>query len=157
MALSLSTMTIERTEDVAEIRTLFEEYAASVGFSLCFQGFDRELAELPGRYAAPSGCMLLARDGNVSAGCVALRGLGEGICEMKRLYVRPAYQGTGLGRRLVEVLIGEARSLGYASMKLDTVPSMKAAIALYESLGFRNTAPYTENPIEGARYLELRL
>lgn len=143
--------------DFAEVRRLFEEYAASVGFSLCFQGFDQELAGLPGRYAPPSGALLIARDGHSSAGCVALRKIGDGICEMKRLYVRPSFQRTGLGRRLVDAILVEARQREYSAMRLDTVPSMKAAIALYESLGFREIPPYTENPIEGARYLELRL
>lgn len=148
---------IEHANDVAEVRALFEEYAASVGVSLCFQGFDRELAELPGRYAPPTGGLLVAREGTRTAGCIALRKIDEGIAEMKRLFVRPAYQRTGLGRRLVEALIAEARALGYVSIKLDTLPSMAAAIALYESLGFRDVPPYTENPIAGARFLELRL
>lgn len=144
-------------EDVREVRALFEEYAASLGFSLCFQGFDRELAELPGAYAPPGGRLLLARVDGAPAGCVGLRRIGEGICEMKRLFVRPAHLGTGLGRRLAEAVIDEARRAGYATMKLDTLPSMKAAIGLYESLGFRDTSPYTTNPVAGARFMELPL
>lgn len=143
--------------DIPAARELFLEYARSLDFELCFQGFDRELAELPGRYAPPSGRLLLARDGDACVGCIALRALGAGVCEMKRLYVRPAFAGRGIGRRLVEALIAEARTIGYRAMRLDTVPTMHAAIALYESLGFKPIAPYTENPIEGARFLELPL
>ena len=146
---------IERAtlEDLAEVRALFGEYAASLGFSLCFQGFDEELATLPGRYAPPTGALLLER----GAGCVALRRIGDGICEMKRLYVRPTSQRSGLGRRLIRTAIDEARVLGYRAMRLDTIPSMTAAIRLYEAFGFRDIAPYTENPIPDARYLELAL
>ena len=139
--------------DLPEVRRLFEEYAASIGFSLDFQGFDEEVASLPGRYAPPTGALLLAR----GAGCVALRTLDADACEMKRLYVRPAFRGSGLGRRLVEAILDEARALGFASIKLDTVPSMGSAIALYESLGFRDVPPYTKNPIAGTRFLELTL
>lgn len=139
------------------MRVLFEEYARSLDFKLCFQGFDQELATLPGRYAPPDGALLIAR----GQGCVALRDISAGpderVCEMKRLYVRPAFQGTGLGRRLVLELIEEARARGYAAMKLDTVPTMRAAIRLYESLGFRDVAPYTSNPIGGTRFMGLDL
>ncbi|MDB5213927.1 MAG: GCN5-related N-acetyltransferase [Myxococcaceae bacterium] len=145
------------TEDLEDARALFAEYAASIGFSLSFQGFDRELAELPGRYAAPSGRLLLARIEGEVAGCVAMRDLGDRGCEMKRLFVRPAFHGKGCGRRLAVAVIEEARRERYRTMKLDTVPAMRAAIALYASLGFREIAPYTENPIEGARFLELQL
>jgi len=144
-------------EDIREVRALFEEYAASLGFSLCFQGFDRELAELPGAYAPPMGRLLLARVDGEAAGCVGFRPIGEHVCEMKRLFVRPAHHGTGLGRRLATAVIDEARRAGYATMKLDTLPSMKAAMGLYESLGFRDTAPYTLNPIEGARFMALTI
>ena len=143
--------------DLAEARLLFEEYAASLNFSLCFQGFDRELAELPGTYAPPRGRLLLAKVDGLSAGCVALRPLGDDVCEMKRLFVRPGFHGQGLGRRLAVAILEEGRAAGYAAIKLDTVPSMAAAQGLYESLGFREIPPYRENPIEGARYLELQL
>jgi ribosomal protein S18 acetylase RimI-like enzyme len=143
--------------DLVDARLLFEEYAASLDFSLCFQGFDHELAELPGSYAPPRGSLQLARVDGAAAGCVALRPIGNDACEMKRLFVRPRFHGQGLGRKLAVAIIAEGRAAGYTTMKLDTVPSMTAAQGLYESLGFRNIPPYTANPIEGARYLELRL
>ncbi|CAN5201689.1 GNAT family N-acetyltransferase [soil metagenome] len=144
-------------EELAIARTLFEEYAASLGFSLAFQRFDEELDTLPGRYAPPSGTILLARVAGEVAGCVALRRLEAGICEMKRLYVRPRFVGRGAGRALVRAIVDEARAAGYTAMRLDTVAAMTPAIALYVSLGFRDIAPYTENPIDGARFFELRL
>jgi ribosomal protein S18 acetylase RimI-like enzyme len=144
-------------EDIRCARALFEEYAASLGFSLDFQGFGDELATLPGAYAPPSGRLLLATVDGALAGCVALRRIGDRVCEMKRLFVRPAHHGLGLGRRLATAIVEEARGAGYAAMRLDTMPSMKAALALYASLGFRDIAPYTHNPLEGARFLELAL
>src|SRR5262249_31718265 len=129
---------VATTGDVQRARALFEEYAASLEFSLDFQGFGRELAGLPGAYAPPTGRLLLIDVDGESAGCVGLRKIGDGICEMKRLYVRPRYHGAGLGRRLAMAVIDEARRAGYATMKLDTLPSMTAAIHLYESLGFRD-------------------
>jgi GNAT superfamily N-acetyltransferase len=143
--------------DIAGARALIREYAASLGVSLEFQDFSRELAGLPGEYAPPSGRLLVARIDGEDAGCVALRRLDEGACEMKRLYVRPAHQGRGLGRRLAEALIDEARQAGYTVMKLDTLAPMRAAMTLYEALGFRDTPPYRYNPIAGSRFLELRL
>lgn len=143
--------------DVATARALFEEYQRSLGFSLCFQNFDEELAGLPGAYAPPEGRLLLGFAGDAPAGCVALRRIEEGICEMKRLWVRPALRGTGLGRRLVEEILREARSIGYGRVRLDTLPSMTAAQALYLSLGFRDIPPYNDHPIEGTRFMEARL
>lgn len=140
--------------DVATARALFEEYQQSLGFSLCFQNFDAELETLPGAYAAPDGRLLLAFSGDAPAGCVALRKIGEDFCEMKRLWVRPAFRGTGLGRRLAETLFAEARAMGYRAMRLDTLPSMQAAQALYLSLGFRDIPPYNDHPIEGTRFME---
>lgn len=139
--------------DVDEVRRLFREYAASLPFALDFQDFDRELAELPGAYTPPRGILLLAR----GAGCVGLRPIDETTCEMKRLYVRPSARGTGLGRRLAEAVVAEARARGYAQMRLDTVPGMDAAQALYEQLGFHDIPPYRPNPIAGARFLALEL
>jgi GNAT superfamily N-acetyltransferase len=134
------------------------EYASSLGFSLCFQSFDDELNNLPGAYGPPQGRLLLARHAGHAAGCIALRPLQAGICEMKRLYVRPANRGLGLGRILVERLIAEAQALGYERMRLDTIASaMKDAIALYRRMGFKEIAPYSAIPIESALWMELLL
>ena len=138
-------------------RGLFREYAEWLGIDLCFQGFEEELANLPGDYAAPMGCILLAADGEEYVGCVALRDLGEGICEMKRMYVKPSHQGRGIGRALAEALIEEARRMGYTSMRLDTIPSLVAANALYASLGFKKIDQYRYNPLDGATFMELQL
>ncbi len=145
-------------QDVAEVRALFGEYAASLNFSLCFQSFDDELSGLPGAYAPPHGRLLLAQSGATSAGCVALKPLEAGVCEMKRLYVRPAFRGRRLGERLVHRLIDDSRSIGYHTMRLDTVVGqMDRAIALYRAMGFREIPPYYGNPIENALYFELTL
>ena len=135
------------------VRELFQEYGDGLGFDLCFQNFKEELAGLPGRYAPPSGRLLLAVADSGPAGCVGLRDLGDGVCEMKRLYVRPAFRGSGVGRQLAEAVLAEAKAAGYRQMRLDTLPSMGRAVALYESLGFRPVEPYTANPHPGALFL----
>ncbi|HSE18416.1 MAG TPA: GNAT family N-acetyltransferase [Pyrinomonadaceae bacterium] len=145
-------------EDIEHARTLFKEYEAGIGISLCFQNFDREVKNLPGDYAPPDGRLLLAKDDDDQiAGCIAMRKLGPGICEMKRLFVRPAYRSTGLGRVLVNTIIDEARELGYTRMRLDTLPGwMDKAIALYQSIGFVEIEPYYTSA-EGAKFMELDL
>lgn len=143
-------------EQIAAARQLFKEYEASLGIELTFQGFQQEVADLPGAYAPPAGRLFLAT-GAEPAGCVALRSLGAGICEMKRLYVRPTARGARLGRRLAATVIREARAIGYARMRLDTLPSMKEAFALYQTLGFHEIAPYYATPIVGTRFMELGL
>lgn len=143
---------------IAQVRDLFLEYAQSLGFSLCFQSFDQELAGLPGDYAPPDGRLLLAEFEGQLAGCVALHKLDGNICEMKRLYLRPQFRAKGLGRALAETIIAEARVLGYQRMRLDTVePAMRDAVAMYRRLGFKEIAPYCQNPIAGAMYMELQL
>jgi len=141
-----------------QVRALFLEYAASLGFSLCFQGFDEELRALPGMYAPPRGRLLLAVEDDRPAGCVGLHPWDGDAAEMKRLYVRPSFRGLGLGRILTEAALAEARSIGYRSVRLDTVPSlMESAISLYRQLGFLEIPPYRPNPIPGTLYFELHL
>lgn len=147
----------ENAEDVAAARDLFVAYADALGVSLCFQGFERELAGMPGAYGPPSGRLLLARWSAEPAGCVALRALGGATCEMKRLYVRPALRGRGIGRALASAILDQARQLGYHTMRLDTLPTMPEAIALYRWLGFVEIPPYYDNPIPGALFFERRL
>ena len=144
------------TQDIGEIRTLFGEYSRLVSEALCFQNFDQELEALPGNYAPPEGALLIARDGDKAAGCVALRRLEDGSGEMKRMYVRDAYRGSGLGRRLALAIIEEARTRKYGRVVLDTLPKLAPAIALYRDLGFRETGPYLASPTPGAICFELR-
>jgi GNAT superfamily N-acetyltransferase len=143
--------------DIAVARGLFQEYADRLGVDLCFQGFAAELAGLPGDYAPPAGRLLLAECDGGPVGCVALRRISDTIGEMKRLYVRPAVRGRGVGRELVHRVIAAARAAGYRQLYLDTLPQMGEAIRLYESLGFRDVPPYRQNPVPGARYLGLNL
>ena len=144
--------------EVQEVRKLFEEYHEWLGLNLCFQNFEQELASLPGDYAPPHGRLTLAMDHENVAGCIALRKLDDGICEMKRLYVRPGFRGTGLGQLLAQSLIEAAKEMGYDKMRLDTLPGkMDRAIAMYRRLGFKEIAPYYFNPVEGAAFMELDL
>jgi len=153
----LRVLPAETTGQLAHARTLFEEYAAWLGLDLEFQRFSQELAALPGPYAPPSGCLLLAEWDNNVAGCVALRKLSDVICEMKRLYVRAPFRRHGIGRRLALRVIAAARQAGYERMRLDTLDSMEPARTLYRALGFREIPPYYHNPIPNAVYFELDL
>ena len=149
---------VESAEEISCARELFKEYAASLGIDLCFQNFDKELAELPGDYVPPSGRLFLAVKDDQTAGCVALRRIADGVCEMKRLYVRPRFRGTGLGHTLAEAVIQAAREIGYRRMRLDTLPGkMDRAIAMYRALGFKEIEPYYSNPVESAVFMELEL
>ncbi|HTR27437.1 MAG TPA: GNAT family N-acetyltransferase [Terriglobales bacterium] len=146
------------SERVEQARELFLEYAKSLGFSLCFQNFDAELAALPGDYAPPGGRLLLAESDGQLAGCGALHALSPEICEMKRLYLRPQFRGRGIGRAIAERLIADAREIGYRRMRLDTVgPVMKDAVAMYRKLGFKEIEAYRANPMPGTLYMELEL
>ena len=146
------------SEQISQARELFLEYADAIGIDLCFQNFEREVAELPGSYAPPDGRLLLLSHDDRLAGCVCLRKIGDATCELKRLYVRPEFRGRGLGKALTLKIIEEAREIGYARMCLDTLPPiMDDAIRLYRSLGFREIEPYYNNPVEGALFMELVL
>jgi len=148
---------VESEEHFEHIRVLFREYERLLGFNLDFQNFESEFAKLPGEYVLPDGCLLLVLYGDNIAGCVALRKLGQGICEMKRMYVRPNFRGKGIGRAMSVRIIEIARAIGYKRMRLDTIDTMRTAISLYKSLGFKKIEPYRHNPIKGASYMELFL
>ncbi len=149
--------TAETPEDLEFVRALFREYQQGLGVDLCFQDFEAELSGLPGKYAAPTGALLVAKDGSAPCGCAAVRPMEGPTCEMKRLFVRPAWRGRGLGRRLAEAILVEARSLGYSAMRLDTLDRLTSAMRLYESLGFRRIPAYYDNPLAGVVYWELDL
>ena len=148
---------VESAAHILAARTLFLEYADDLGVDLCFQDFQQELDGLPGAYAPPDGRLLLAFDGEPAIGCVTVRKLDAGICEMKRLYVKPAYRDKGLGRNLAEAIIAEARAIGYERMRLDSLTSLREAGALYQSLGFVEIPPYRYNPLVNAVFMELDL
>ncbi len=152
-------ITAARTpDDIAAVRRLFQAYARSLDFSLCFQDFDEELAGLPGKYAPEArGALLLAKRNGEAVGVVGLRDLGDGIAEIKRLYIDPAGRGHNFGRALTDAVLAEAHRFGYRAVRLDTFPSMVAANRIYDSLGFRDIPPYYDNPLPGARYRELEL
>lgn len=148
---------VETNEYVREVSALFREYAESLGVDLSFQNFDEELASLPGDYAPPDGRLFLAATSDLFSGCVALRKIDGEICEMKRLYVRPEFRGHRVGRALADAVIKAAREIGYRRMRLDTLPQMARAQAMYRALGFYEIPPYRYNPIAGTRYFELAL
>jgi ribosomal protein S18 acetylase RimI-like enzyme len=153
---------VETDEDIEVTRSLLAEYLASREFEESIfpeevQAFQMQLSELPAEFAPPKGCLFLAMYGEQPAGCVGLRDLGDAICEMKRLYVKPEFRGLKIGRKLMESIITEARTIGYSAIRGDTIPSMQAAKTLYISLGFKEIEPYRYNPIEGVMFMELKL
>ena len=151
------TIVIERDPPPSEVEPLFREYAGSLSFDLGFQGFEAEVAGLPGPYSRPTGALLIARADGIPAGCVAIRAIDEKTGELKRLFVGTAHRGSGIGRQLATAAIEVARELGYERLRLDTTPEMTAAHELYRALGFREIEPYRHNPVPGTRYLELDL
>ena len=158
MASPVTIRQAESESDVADARAIFREYETWLGLDLCFQGFADELQNLPGKYEAPAGRLYLARVGDSTAGCIALRPLANNLCEMKRLFVREQFRGMNIGRILIEKVIEDARQIGYAAMRLDTFPpKMKRAVQLYESYGFQEIPPYYDNPNDGVLFMELQL
>jgi putative acetyltransferase len=153
----LNIIIAETEEHIKHFHELFKEYEKQLNIDLCFQDFETELANLPGVYAPPEGCMLLAEYDNKIAGCVTLKKIDEGICEMKRLYVRPDFRGKSIGRELSEAIVEEARKMGYAKMRLDTLTRLTEAITLYRSMGFKEIKPYVFNPLDDVVYMELEL
>ncbi len=158
----LEIISVKNNEDIDVARSILEEYLACREFENSIfpqevQAFQKQLSKLPAEFAGPSGCLFLAMHGELPAGCVGLRDLGNGICEMKRLYVRPEFRGLKIGRKLMESIIAEARRIGYSAIRGDTIPSMQAAQALYASFGFKEIGPYRYNPIEGVKFIELKL
>jgi putative acetyltransferase len=148
----------ESESDIADLRAVFREYESWLGLDLCFQGFEDELKNLPGKYSAPEGRLYLASVDDMTAGCIALRPLEADVCEMKRLFVREEFRGLQIGRLLIERAIDDAREIGYSAMRLDTFPpKMGKAVQLYELYGFREIAPYYDNPNEGVLFMELAL
>lgn len=140
-----------------QARTLFREYEIWLGVDLCFQGFEQELAGLPGKYAAPQGCILLANEDATAIGCVAVRPINDNVCEMKRLYVQPEFRNRGLGNKLVRLIIDKAREVGFERMRLDTLNTLEEAMHLYEKYGFKEIEPYYNNPLSNTIYWELGL
>lgn len=149
--------TVSSPEDIEITRELFRAYQTSLGIDLCFQNFESEMEQLPGKYTLPEGRLYLAFEDGQAVGCAGLRRIEEGVCELKRVYVHPAFRGQGIGRRLALQAVNDASEIGYERMRLDTLPSMRSARGLYRSLGFEPIAPYTNNPVEGAIFLELKL
>ena len=152
--MNITIQKIASAEDLEEVKALFREYEKFLGVSLCFQNFEEELAKLPAKYAEPEGAIFLAKVNGVSAGCAALWKLDEGVCEMKRLYVKPDFQGLGLGKKLTQIIIDEAKGKGYKKMKLDTLRRLESANHLYKSLQFIETTPYNYNPEGDVAYFE---
>ncbi len=155
--ITMNIIEVTLEEDLIIARKLFIEYQEMLNVDLCFQGFEKELATLPGKYASPTGSILLAEYKSKIVGCVAVRALRDDICEMKRLYVRNEFQGLSAGRKLAEAVIAKAKILGYQKMQLDTLQRLDRAIALYEKLGFKEIKPYYANPLEEVVYWELDL
>ena len=152
-----SAVYLDRDPPIELVRELMREYGANLGHDLSFQNFEAELAALPGSYAEPKGCLLVAYVGGEPAGCGAYRSLGDDYCEMKRLYVRPAFRGQAIGRTIAPALMSQARAVGYRAMRLDTLSVMHSAVSLYRSLGFEPIDPYYNNPIPGVTYFEAKL